>query len=302
MKSTFLVAACVGSAYGIHIVKLAQFMKKNIDPLVFPGAYRSHMHCFFGSPAVTVNTTTSDQISEGGCTTATNLNDLSVYWVPELYTNIGGKLTEVPVYLQAYYINIDKAEIPIPENFHAIAGNSKATSNAETVSGSNIRIGCEDEQPSDRGVFPQKPCKGPMQTLLYFPDCVDTQTLKSVYARDNGWKCPSGYKRIPQLRFSARYDLNKAIPGGWSGTPPLQYSCGPSYCWHGDFINGWLPEAAKNMLRATHATKHEGVPGPNDSKVRGKNFCRVEDAHDADPDRGTSDLAKSMQILKSYSP
>ncbi|KAF4554917.1 Hypothetical protein D9617_3g019860 [Elsinoe fawcettii] len=304
MKSALLFSLAAGSAYGYTIVKLPQFMIKNIDPLVFPGEYRSHMHSFFGVDSVTINTHKSDQIMQG-CTTANNLNDLSVYWVPTLYTNIGGKYKEVPVYFQAYYINIDKADIPIPKDFTAIAGNAKATSQAEGFKDANIRFICEDgpnkSGDEDRGAFPQKTCNGAMQSLLYFPDCVDTATLKSTYSRGNGGNCPSGYKRIPQLRFSARYDLKKAIPGGWNGPPPLEFACGSSYCWHGDFIMGWLPEAAQNMLKATSTSKHQTVTGPNDSKVRGKNFCNVGDAKDADPTHGTSDLAESRKILKSFS-
>lgn len=55
------------------------FMQKNIDPIVFPGQYdKSHMHSFFGSDAVTINTTTSTSLQEG-CTNAENPNDLSIY-------------------------------------------------------------------------------------------------------------------------------------------------------------------------------------------------------------------------------
>jgi hypothetical protein len=55
------------------------FMYKNIDPIVFPGQYdKSHLHSFFGSDAVTINTTTSAEL-QAGCTNAQNPNDLSVY-------------------------------------------------------------------------------------------------------------------------------------------------------------------------------------------------------------------------------
>jgi hypothetical protein len=54
------------------------FMFKNIDPIVFPGQYVSHMHSFFGSDAVNINTSTSAELREG-CSTARNPNDFSVY-------------------------------------------------------------------------------------------------------------------------------------------------------------------------------------------------------------------------------
>lgn len=54
-------------------------MNKNIDSIVFPGQYnKSHMHSFFGSDAVTINTTTSAELQQG-CSSTGNPNDLSVY-------------------------------------------------------------------------------------------------------------------------------------------------------------------------------------------------------------------------------
>ena len=55
------------------------FMNKNIDPIIYPGQYNvSHLHAFYGSDAVMVNTTTSEELRQG-CTNAENPNDLSVY-------------------------------------------------------------------------------------------------------------------------------------------------------------------------------------------------------------------------------
>lgn len=63
--------------------------------------------------------------------------------------------------------------------------------------------------------------------------------------------------RIPRLRFSIRYDLRSILPDGWSGAPPLKLSCGGSYCMHGDFINGWLPGAAENMVKDAPSNDRE---------------------------------------------
>lgn len=84
MPSLLLRAALAGglaarvNAYtqvNIH----SPFMYKSIDPIVFPGEYtKSHLHSFFGSDAVTANTTTSAEL-QTGCTNVENPNDLSVY-------------------------------------------------------------------------------------------------------------------------------------------------------------------------------------------------------------------------------
>jgi len=53
-------------------------MNKNVDALVVPGTYTSHMHTFFGSDIITnVKPTTAE--SQKGCYSGDNANDLSVY-------------------------------------------------------------------------------------------------------------------------------------------------------------------------------------------------------------------------------
>lgn len=71
-----LVGAGVASAY--TVIENELFMHKNIDPIVLPGKYTSHMHSFFGSDAVTATTNSSEEL-QAGCSTAENPNDYSVY-------------------------------------------------------------------------------------------------------------------------------------------------------------------------------------------------------------------------------
>lgn len=58
------------------VTNVGQFRRKNI--VVVPGEYASHMQTFFGSDAVTINTTTSKEL-QAGCSTAQNPNDYSSY-------------------------------------------------------------------------------------------------------------------------------------------------------------------------------------------------------------------------------
>jgi hypothetical protein len=71
-------AASAGLASAYTVTNVGRFMYKNIDPIVVPGQYKSHLHTFFGSDAVTLNTTTSAELQEG-CSTAANPNDYSSY-------------------------------------------------------------------------------------------------------------------------------------------------------------------------------------------------------------------------------
>ncbi|KAF4962973.1 hypothetical protein FZEAL_10964, partial [Fusarium zealandicum] len=276
MKSSSIFAAISGlaSASAYTVTNAPLFMRKNIDPIVVPGLYTSHMHSFFGSDAVTANTTTSKEL-QAGCSTAVNPNDYSVYWVPTLFVKKGSERIPVPIFrFSAYYVQIDKAEVAIPQDYKVVAGNSSATSQEGVEELAGIQWFCEyggdKNEKKDRAAFPRKGC-GRLQTILLFHDCVNEKTLESTYSGTQHWtktfrpenRCPEGMKRMPQPRFSIRYDLRDVLPEGWSGEAPLELSCGSSFCSHGDFINGWLPEAAENMLLANSKRDLKGVDGPN---------------------------------------
>ncbi|ODM24160.1 hypothetical protein SI65_02133 [Aspergillus cristatus] len=268
------------------------FMFKNIDPLVIPGKYTSHMHDFFGSDAINVSTRTSAEL-QGGCTTAENPNDFSTYWIPTLYYVNGSNYTAIKPYrFSAYYKELDSAEISIPQNLELLAGNVSATSHHQLDKNAGVQWFS----------FPTKTCKEHLQVLLLFPGCTNPKTLKYAYSANPDWvdgygknRCPIGMYRIPRLRFSIRYDLRSILPDGWFGAPPLKLSCGVSYCMHGDFINGWLPEAAENMVKDAPSNDREyfHVHGPKDEDDQGSE-C---DAQDADPSRGTSDYWTSVRMM-----
>ncbi|KAK6826529.1 hypothetical protein RU639_005645 [Aspergillus parasiticus] len=290
MRSIVLSALAAGFAQAYTVTNVRLFMLKNIDPLVVLGRYTSHMHSFFGSDAITANTKTSEEL-QNGCSTAKNPNDYSTYWVPTLYHVDGSNYTAIPIFrFSAYHVDVNSAEIAIPQNMKLLAGNATATSQ-DGVDGN--------------AAFPTKTCKYHLQTLLFFPDCANPDTLEYAYSANPDWvegygknRCPIGMKRIPRLRFSIRYDLRKILPDGWSGTPPLELAYGSSYCSHGDFINGWLPEAAENMVKDASSNDREyfQVLGPNGAGDEGS-LCDAEDAQDSDPTHGTSDYWESVKMM-----
>ncbi|KAJ5348849.1 hypothetical protein MYU51_007131 [Penicillium brevicompactum] len=309
MRNSILLSALAAGLSNAYTVTVSDFMMfKNIDPIVLPGQYTSHMHSFFGSDAITVNTTTSAELQKG-CSTTENPNDFSTYWVPTLYLveDDGKTYTPIkPMRFSAYYEQPESAEIAIPQNFKDVAGNASATSQADVEDNAGISWFCEGDATEDKdaAAFPTKTCSTHLQTLLLFHDCVNTETLESAYSGNprvntgygDNW-CPSDMKRIPQLRFSIRYDLRKLLPDGWSGAPPLALACGSSYCSHGDFINGWMPEAAQNMVDDAGA-KYEyfAVDGPLGDASDGS-ICGAENAQDSDPTHGTSDYFESLKMM-----
>ncbi|OHF02945.1 secreted protein [Colletotrichum orchidophilum] len=296
----FAIGLIAGFAQAYTQVNVANpFMTKNIDPIVFPGQYdKSHLHSFFGSDAVTANTKTSAELQKG-CTNAENPNDLSVYWIPTpLYTTDGGKTYKpMPLFRFSAYYNLGEteAEVAIPQNLQMVAGKATATTEAEMPADAQSSWACENDGGStDANGFPASTCGTHLQQLLYFPQCVNTETLETAYKNKRGGSCPSGMKSMPQLRFSIRYDLRKVLPNGWSGTAPFKLACGSAWCSHGDFINGWTPEAATNMLATTkEKMKFSAVNGKLGDYKAGTT-CK---ATDADPSHGTSDYAKSVAAM-----
>jgi hypothetical protein len=292
------------SVYGYTQINVATpFMTKNIDPIVFPGQYdKSHLHSFFGSDAVNINTKTSAELQKG-CTNAENRNDLSVYWIPTpLFTADGGKSYKpIPVSRFSAYYNLGEtpAEVAIPQNLMMVAGDANANTDAAMPADAKIEWVCEgdDPSPADANGFPSKGCSTHLQHLLYFPQCVNEDTLKTAYkSKSNGTPngCPKGMKLMPQLRFSIRFDLRKELPRGWSGTAPIKLACGNAFCSHGDFINGWTTEAATNMIATTKEKQHFSSAGGSLGKDGLTMSCKPVDADRA---HGTGDYAKSVAAM-----
>ncbi|GJC78812.1 hypothetical protein ColLi_01650 [Colletotrichum liriopes] len=297
----FATGLLAGMAQAYTVVSVTSpFMTKNIDPIVFPGQYdKSHLHSFFGSDAVTINTKTSAELQKG-CTNTENPNDLSVYWIPTpLYTTDNGKTYKpMPVSRFSAYYNLGEtpAEVAIPQNLQMVAGDANAQTKADTPAEAQSSWFCENGggDSLDANGFPSTTCGTHLQQLLYFPQCVNTETLETGYKDRRGGSCPSGMKSMPQLRFSIRYDLRKALPNGWSGTAPFKLACGPAWCSHGDFINGWTEEAATNMVDTTKdKMKFFAVDGALGGYKSGPT-CK---ATDADPSHGTGDYAESVAAM-----
>ena len=304
-SNTFILSAGLlaqlASAY-TQVNVASPFMYKNIDPIVYPGSYsNSHLHSFFGSDAVTANTNTSAEL-QAGCTNVQNANDLSVYWIPTpLYTADGSTYEPIPVMRFSAYYNLGEtpAEVAIPQNLKMVAGSASATTESAMPADAKVSWFCENDDASalDSNGFPSKTCSTHLQSLLYFPQCVNEDTLETAYkSKTYGTTnaCPSGMKSMPQLRFSIRYDLRKVLPNGWSGTFPGKLACGPAWCSHGDFINGWTEEAATNMIATTSEKQHfAAVTG----KLGADGALPSCKSADAEPDKGTSDYAESVSLM-----
>ncbi|KZL85699.1 oxidoreductase [Colletotrichum incanum] len=304
MFSLLFTAALASTAQAYTVISApGPFMLKNIDPIVYPGQHnKSHLHSFFGSDAVTIDTTTSAEL-QAGCTNLENPNDLSVYWIPTpLFTKDNGKTYQpIPVARFSAYYNLGEspAEVAIPQNLKMVAGDANAVSANQVPKDSKAEWFCEGGGGGalDANGFPSQTCGTHLQQLLYFPSCVNTKTLETAYkSRNHGtanW-CPMGMNSMPQLRFSIRYNLRKVLPNGWSGNSPFKLACGPAWCSHGDFINGWTEESAQNMVSTTYDKR--AFFGVNGALGNFKDYAKCK-ATDADPSHGTGNYAESVAAM-----
>ncbi|WDK21175.1 hypothetical protein CGRA01v4_12464 [Colletotrichum graminicola] len=204
----------------------------------------------------------------------------------------------MPVSRFSAYYNLGEtpAEVAIPQNLKMVAGDAEALTQDAMITEAQSSWGCENGEGEslDANGFPSTTCGTHVHQLLFFPQCVNTETLETTYKDRRGGTCPSGMKSMPQLRFSIRYDVRKVLPNGWTGTAPFKLSCGPAWCSHGDFINGWTEEAATNMIATTEEKmKFSAVSGALGDAGSGPT-CK---AKDADPSHGTGDYAKSVAVM-----
>ncbi|KAL4744352.1 hypothetical protein BDW72DRAFT_212792 [Aspergillus terricola var. indicus] len=299
----FLIALLAGTSLVTAWTELHHepFMNKNIDAIVVPGTYTSHMHTFFGSDAITNALPTSAELQRG-CYSGDNPNDLSVYWIPTLYYVANSTFVEVPIFRFSTYYTNSYSTLAIPQDLALISGNASAKTQSDADHPSNdLEWFCEgsDERESDIARMPTRTCTQHLQVNLRFPNCVNPDNLSEYEFADESNACPAGMQQISQLRYRVLYDTNSVVPEGWSGAAPFQLSCsdtpGDGYCFHGDFINGWYGDAAENMLIA-------GGGGYNDGQfIAGEHGDAAMEASctptDADPENGTSDYYTSLGMM-----
>lgn len=82
---------------------------------------------------------------------------------------------------------------------------------------------------------------------------------------------------------------------GLPADPLPRPKVGDGYCFHGDFINGWFDDAAKTMLQA----KGQSFMRIDGAHGNGKQYSKCK-AKDADPDHGTSDYLKSLDMMSAH--
>jgi hypothetical protein len=236
------------------------------DPIVHPGhPGASHSHEFFGSAATDADST--GESLRGTPTTCEDTEDTAAYWVPTL--SVDGAPVD-PTFVRAYYRATTGADVrdvaAPPLGLAMIAGDpdAGATDDQGEDDGHAHHHGGGDqagEPTGDAGwgcglrprrfhAAPPTDCTdpSPLTLRLRFPDCWDGERLDSpdhrahVTASVDG-ACPATH---PVLMTQLQVSVVWPVTGADAGRVTL--SSGAVAGAHGDFLNGWDPEALQGHV------------------------------------------------------
>jgi len=228
------------------------------DPLVYPGQPgRSHLHYFFGNTETDAYSTPAKLAAKGRSTCMGGIADRSAYWVPAMIDTSSDTpirpLASMFYYKNGFY-NIDPKTIQnMPEGLRMLAG----TASNASPSGPFV-FRCIGGSTSGKSSMSVLNCaKGTtLRMELHFPECWDGQNLdspdhKSHMAYRTSATCPATHPvPIARLSFLIDYPVTSAnIAKTWRLASDMYSASLPGgYSAHGDFMNGWAPEAMDSFM------------------------------------------------------
>lgn len=256
------------------------------DPVVLPGQEgAAHLHRFYGNPDVDHATTPSSLVAGTASTCQGGALNLSSYWMPAvLAPDTGDGWTIVPAVVggddeahEVFYYSAGVSDVatvqPIPEGLVMVAGDARATPDAEQDT-SIVRWHCQSWE-SDDATNPRfsstiPTCTAPDRVRLdiFFPSCwngvdldADDHASHLAYPVSDGRStvCPESHP-VPIVRVSYHmafgvkpdvwdpstrsslgwqlasdtYEVTEASPGGASA--------------HADWMNGWHPDVMQEIV------------------------------------------------------
>jgi hypothetical protein len=227
----------------------------NDDPIIFPGQPgKSHLHDFLGNKST--NAYSSYSPMEAGGTTCGTAADKAGYWTPALYkagtwvppkgAYANGGATRNSFYYRANNVLSSYHVTAFPANFQMVAGNSKATSEADNPElGHEIYWGCSNNSPDVKSKTPISCSTGAITLHVGFPNCWDGVVApnETTHVRyPSSYTCPSGYGTVlPRVIFRLEY------PVGTSSSS-ITLSSGAYYTVHADFWNTWDQKGLQSLV------------------------------------------------------
>ncbi|KAF5573947.1 WSC domain-containing protein [Fusarium pseudoanthophilum] len=211
------------------------------------------------------------------CTTCKAREDLSNYWIPNLYYRApDGTFEDVPQTggMLVYYLQrsdpkdpeYEKGLLAFPEGFQMLAGNPHLRSFKNTLEQRAISYACLGVSGPETHEIPPHNCPNGLRAQVMFPSCWDGKNLDSpdhkshmAYPdRVDSGVCPRSHpKRLVTIFYEVVFQIDQ-FKDRWHGSShPFVFSNGDptGYGLHGDFLNGWdvkvLQKAVKECTDAS---------------------------------------------------
>ncbi|KFZ20428.1 hypothetical protein V502_03178 [Pseudogymnoascus sp. VKM F-4520 (FW-2644)] len=252
-----------------------------LDPLVNPGVASSHAHTIFGSSGFTESSGT-DELLAGDCTSCAVTEDKSAYWTPPMYfknaaTGQYKLVDQVGGMLSYYFLNYAPGETKItafPHGMEMIAGDTNqrnftagedAPTTQKGLAQKAIGFNCLNYDIAAEGslyrhFMPDKAyldanCKDGIRAELMFPSCWNGKDVTSANKMDHvaypssvmDGTCPEGFPtRLPGLFYETIW--NTAEFAGIDGEFVFSNGDPTGYGYHGDFIMGWEEEFLQSAV------------------------------------------------------
>jgi len=241
---------------------------QRMDPIVFPYLHPAgHVHSIVGGSKFSESATNQDLLASS-CTSCNVGDDLSNYWVPQLYIwkQSDGKFHYVDMEFHVYYKLInefgqtDRVNNPLhpgdilafPDGFQMLAGSPNQKEPLHYISHQCMGPGTTTNE------FPPNPDQcWAVRAEASFPSCWDGVNLEGESGTSThmafpigGWeagKCPPTHpKRLPTLFFEAIFKTGDIYEAG----DRLVYSFNDytGYGFHGDFLHGWKEGVMDGLL------------------------------------------------------
>ncbi len=226
------------------------------DPIEEPGMVSRHAHTVMGSDAFNFTMDYAGTQERATCSTCKAVEDLSSYWVPNLYYHAENG-SFVPVHQAGgaliYYLQRTdpkdpeyadgKGLIAFPEDFRMIAGSP--TRRNKTTAGDGDGDGDAEVSPAsfvclgvDGPATPELPaqnCPGGMRAQLTFPSCWDGVNLDSPDHKshmaypsgmDTGFCPPSHPKRFITVFMEVLWEVDEFKDQWYGDSQPFVFSHG----------------------------------------------------------------------------
>ncbi|KAI1500311.1 hypothetical protein F5X99DRAFT_419291 [Biscogniauxia marginata] len=246
------------------------------DPIMDEGKASTHCHTVMGSNAFNF-TMDYDLTQTATCSTCKVVEDLSSYWVPNLYYHAENG-SFIPVKQNGgaliYYLqrtdendpNPEEGLIAFPKDFRMIAGDINNRNNSNSVEQQAVSFACLGHDGPATPELPNQNCPNGLRAQLSFPSCWDGVNLDSSDHKshmtypsgmDTGF-CPKSHpKRFITIFYEVTWNVDDFKDMWYSDKQPFVFSNGDptGYGYHGDFVNGWdIPTLQKAIDECTDSS------------------------------------------------